>query len=294
MTRVLITGGSGFIGRNLLESFLYSKYRIFAPSHSELDLLDTENVDYFFKNNNFDVVIHAATKPGHRNALDHTNLFYSNIRMFQNLERNKNHFGKFINLGSGAIYDISKNITNASENAIFWHMGKDDHSFCKYVVSKQINILPNFVDLNIFGIFGKYEDYSIRFISNAICKAIFNLPITLRQNRKFSYIDVNDLPNILDWFIENDPLYHSYNITTGEFVELKNIAELVRDVSGKDIEIKIYKDGYGLDYYGKNDRLLFEMKNIKFKQFKKSVEDLYKYYIKIKDKLVYENLLIDK
>ena len=39
MKNILITGGSGFIGKNLREQ-LQGKYNIYAPSHSELELLD--------------------------------------------------------------------------------------------------------------------------------------------------------------------------------------------------------------------------------------------------------------
>ena len=106
MKTIFLTGGSGFIGRNILESELAQKYQIFAPRHGELDIADTQKVDDFFQNKYFDIVLHTAVKPGHRNAKDPTNLFYTNVRMFENLERHKNKFGKFINFGSGAIYDV--------------------------------------------------------------------------------------------------------------------------------------------------------------------------------------------
>ena len=106
---ILLTGGSGFIGRNIRESGLAQKYDIIAPSHVDVDIADTQSVDNFFKNKNFDVVLHAAVKPGHRAATDTTDLLYTNIRMFENLERNRDKFEKFINFGSGAIYDVSKN-----------------------------------------------------------------------------------------------------------------------------------------------------------------------------------------
>ena len=224
MQKVLLTGGSGFIGKNLKESFLAEKYNLIAPSHAELDLSNTDSVDTFFKKHEFDVVLHSAVKPGHRNARDLTQLFYTNIRMFQNLERHKDRFGKLINFGSGAIYDVAADNAGVREEDIFKRMGKDEHSFCKYVVHKQIEHLDNFIDLNIFGIFGRYEDYAIRFISNAICKTLFDLPITLRQNRRFSYLDVADLPQVLECLIENKPRFNSYNVTPDNFVELKDIA----------------------------------------------------------------------
>jgi GDP-L-fucose synthase len=159
MKKILLTGGSGFIGKNILESFLSDKYEIVAPSSSELNLIDTACVDNFFKDNKFDVVLHSGTKPGHRNAKDLNNLCYSNVRMFYNLERHKDKYTKFINFGSGALYDTSKDITDVKEEEIFNQFGENEHSFCKYVIAKQIEHLDSFVDLNIFGIFGKHEDY---------------------------------------------------------------------------------------------------------------------------------------
>lgn len=294
MKKILLTGGTGFIGRNLRESYLSEKYDIVAPSHKELDLSDTENVDKYFQQKQFDVVLHTAVKPGHRNAKDLNNLFYTNIRMFENLERHKDKYGKFINFGSGAVYDVSANNSNVTEEDIYKNIGKDDHSFCKYVVHKQIDHLDNFIDLNIFGIFGKYEDYTIRFISNACCKALFDLPITLRQNRRFSYIDVADLPCILELLIENKTQYKSYNIVPDIFVELKDLANLVKKVSKKNIEIKVAQEGYGLDYYGSNKLLKKEFPQIEFTPIEKSVAGLYHYYEQNKDLIDFNQLLRDK
>lgn len=291
--KILLTGGNGFIGKNIQESFLAEKYEITAPRSFELNLIDTDCVDEYFKDKTFDVVLHAGCKPGHRNAKDPTNLFYSNLRMFENLERHKDKFGKLINFGSGAIYDISKNNSNVKEEDIFKNMGKDDHSFCKYVEHKLIENLDNFIDLNIFGIFGKYEDWEIRFISNAICKAMYGFDITLRQNRRFSYLFVEDLMPILEYFIENKPKYNSYNIVPPEPVELVQIAELVKKVSGNDISIKVANDGYGLDYYGDNSRLISEV-DCKFTKIEDSIKMLFAYYESRKEIIKKELLLTDK
>lgn len=277
MKKILLTGGNGFIGKNIQESFL-GKYEIIAPRSFELNLTDTKCVDEYFKDKEFDVVIHSATKPGHRNAKDPTNLFYSNVRMFENLERHKDKYSKFINLGSGAIYDTTKDISNVEESQRFVNVGEKEHDFCKYVISKQIEKLDNFVDLNIFGIFGKYEDYSIRFISNAICKTLFDLPITLRQNRRFSYLYIDDLMPILEFFIEQDVRYKSYNIVPNAPVELSNIANIVKQISGKDVAVEIFNGGLGLDYTGCNKRLKQEFVNVEFTNIEQAISALYNYY----------------
>ena len=292
--KILLTGGNGFIGKNIQESFLADKYDICAPRSFELNLADTQSVDDFFRTHEFDVVLHAATKPGHRNAKDPTNLFYTNVRMFENLVRHTDKFGKMINFGSGAVYDIAADNRLVTEDQIGLRCGKDDHSFCKYVVHQRIAALPNVIDLNIFGIFGKYEDWEIRFISNAICKTLFNLPITLRQNRRFSYLYVNDLMPILDYFITHTPAYKSYNITPDEETELFQAAQTVARISGSHAGIRVNQDGYGLNYSGSNARLRGEMKGLTFTPFEQAVTNLLQYYKNIQNSLQKNLLLVDK
>lgn len=292
--RILLTGGNGFIGKNIQESFLAEKYEITAPRSYELNLADTQAVDAYFAAHEFDAVIHAATKPGHRNAKDPTNLFYTNVRMFENLARHTDRFGRLINLGSGAVYDVAADNRLVHEEEIGRRMGKDDHSFCKYVVHKRIETIPHMVDLNIFGIFGKYEDWEIRFISNAICKALFGLPITLRQNRRFSYLYVDDLMPVLDYFMEHDAHFPSYNVTPDEETELLEAARCVQKISGKDIAIHVAAPGYGLNYSGSNERLKAEIPGLKFTPLETAVQRLYNWYAAHQNLLERRKLLVDK
>ena len=261
MKKILLTGGNGFIGKNIQESYLSEKYDITAPRSFELNLLDTQQTDDFFKNKKFDVVLHSAVKPGHRNAKDPTNLFYSNMRIFQNLERHKDKFGKFINFGSGAIYDVSTNISNAKETDIFKNMGKDDHSFCKYVQHKQIEKLDNFIDLNILGFLASMK-LQIRFISNAICKALFDSADNIEAKQEVQLFMDRRFNAYSRIFIENDVKHKSYNITPDYTVELSFLAELVKDISGNNIEIKISQPGSGLEYTGNNSRIKEEFPSV--------------------------------
>ncbi len=287
---ILLTGGNGFIGKNIQQSFLAEKYDLIAPRSFELNLADTASVDEFFRTREFDVVLHAATKPGHRNAKDPTNLFYTNVRMFENLVRHTDKFGKLINFGSGAVYDVAADNRLVTEDQIGLRCGKDDHSFCKYVVHKRIEALANVVDLNIFGIFGPHEDWEIRFISNAICKTLFNLPITLRQNRRFSYLYVKDLMPILDYFITHTPKYKSYNVTPDTETELLHAAQTVARISRSNAGIQVAQPGYGLNYSGSNARLRGEISTLTFTPFEEAVADLLKYYQDNK-KIIDPNLL---
>ena len=45
-----------------------------------MELVSQESVDSFFRKNDIDIVIHGATKPGHRNAKDASSLLLSNTK----------------------------------------------------------------------------------------------------------------------------------------------------------------------------------------------------------------------
>lgn len=299
MKRVLLTGGSGFIGRNINESFLSEKHELVCPSSKELNMVDTDNVDAYFGKNKFDVVIHAGAKPGHRNAIDPTAIFYTNSRMFFNLIRNRQSFGRLLNIGSGAIYDMRYYEPKMRESYFGVHIPVDEHGYNKYVCGQYMEACnAEVIDLRIFGIFGKYEDYAIRFISNAICKTLFDLPVTLRQDKKFDYLYIDDLMPILDFFIENKPLHKAYNITPDSSVSLLYLARKVIEISGKDLPVLVASQGLGMEYSGNNERLRAEMdefgKKCGFTPIEKAIQNLYDWYKDHQFELNKEQLLRDK
>jgi len=275
---IFLAGGSGFIGRNILESFIAQKYNVLAPRHSEVDLVNEDSVRDFFARNAIDVVIHAAAKPGHRNAKDPANIFSANSRIFFNIIRNSERFKKLIVIGSGAIYDMRHYQPRMKEEYFDTHVPVDEHGYNKYICGKFIELMANVTDLRVFGIFGKYEDYAIRFISNMICKAIFDLPLTMKQNRKFDYIYIDDFVAVIDYFIQNNVKYKSYNVTPDESVELLVLAEKVRRISGKDLPIVVEQKGMGSEYSGDNSRLKEEVPDFRFTPVDEAIGKLYKWY----------------
>ncbi|MCX7648674.1 MAG: NAD(P)-dependent oxidoreductase [Elusimicrobiales bacterium] len=292
---ILLTGGSGFIGKNIKESYLSKKYNLIVPSHKELDLLDEKAVSDFFNYNRFDVVIHGACRPAHRNALKPELAFYENMLMYYNIIKNEKKFKKMLVLGSGAVYDMRHYKPKMDEDYYGTFIPIDQHGFSRYLIYKDIENRKNIIDLRIFGIFGKYEDYSIRFISNMICKSIFDLPLTIKQNRKFDYIWIDDFIKILDIFIEKDDFkYKSYNITPDNSVELIALAKIVLKISNKNLPIIVKNEEMGLEYSGDNSRLKKEIGEFSFTKFEDSIEKLYNWYLRLKNDINKDFLLADK
>lgn len=283
MKTILITGGSGFIGKNLVEVFK-NKYKVLSPSHKELDLLKTDSVDDFFKKNKIDVVIHCALVGGSRPEEKENDSTNKNLRMFFNIIKNEDKFEKMINLGSGAEYDKSKPIVDVKEENFGKTIPIDEYGFLKYVCAKYIEKSDNIVSLRIFGLFGKYEDYRYRFISNAICQNLAGLPITINQNVYFTYVFIDDFVKIVDYFINNEAKDKFYNIGTSKKIDLLTIANIINDMSEKKSEIVVKNEGLNNEYTCNNERLKDELKDCNFTDIKDSIKDLYSWYKNVEDK----------
>jgi UDP-glucose 4-epimerase len=292
-TVVLITGGSGFIGRNLVES-LKGSYEILSPNRQELDLLDEQAIRQYLIDHHIDVVVHSATTPGHRNAKPVADLALRNQKMFFGLARNRDRYGKLIFLSSGAVYDMRHYLPNMKEEYFDTHVPVDEHGFSKYVCAKYIEEADKIVELRLFGVFGKYEDYEIRFISNAICKAIMGLPITIKQNRTFDYLYVEDLATVVDHFIMHDAQYKTYNVTSGEARDLRSLAEIVSLTSGEETEILIKEEGWGMEYSGDNSRLRESLPHLHLTPLSRSIPSLYAWYENNRHVINKALLLVDK
>ena len=57
---ILLTGGSGMVGQNIIHSHHFKDYNLYSPSSEELDLLNKDSINQFLKNNKIDFIIHAA------------------------------------------------------------------------------------------------------------------------------------------------------------------------------------------------------------------------------------------
>lgn len=288
--KIFLTGSTGYIGRNLIEK-LGNKHKIFSPTHKLLDLLNYEQVEEYFKKHHFDIVINCAIVGGSHSEENVENALYQNLRIFVNILRNSNHFRKIITFGSGAEYDKSQPLRKVKEEDFDKRVPKDEYGFFKYTCSKYIektNI--NIVNLRIFGLFGKYEDYRYRFISNTICRNIFKLPITINQDAYFDYIYIDDFIKIVEYFINHDGKYRFYNLGSGKSINILSIAKKINQIAKRKSEIIIKNEELNNEYTCDNSRLLKELKGFNFTNFDISLKKLYTWYEKNKSGIKINNL----
>jgi UDP-glucose 4-epimerase len=286
---ILITGATGFIGKNLAEQ-LSSKYTLLTPNHHELDLINSEEVNKYFSAHSVDVVIHTATINDTRKNEGNSDVVKNNLLMFFNLANNSKRYKKMIFLGSGAEYDKRQNISNVKESDFGKNVPSDDYGFYKYACSKYIEKSENIIGLRLFGVFGKYEDYEIRFISNILCRIIFNLPVEINQNMHLDYADVKDVCGIIKYFIENKAKHKFYNVGTGERIDLLSLAKKIKKVTKKDFSIAVKKTGMNKEYTCDNS-LLKKDTNFNFTPLDASIKELYEWYLSNMNEVNKENLL---
>lgn len=273
--KILLLGATGFIGRNLKEAWA-NRYDLASPTSRELDLLDAEAVESYLREGRFDVVLHTANT----NHLIHPErepyILEHNLRMFYNLERCRDLYGKLYYFGSGAEYDMRHYVPQMPESYFEAHIPQDPYGFSKYIMSKQAT--GNIYDLRLFGVFGKYEEWQRRFISNMVYRNLTGQVLQMNQNMYFDYLYVNDLIPILEWFLSHEPAHHHYNVCSGQRIELLSLARMVIEETGIPGEITILQDGLKTEYTGSNRRLEEELGGLRFTPVRIAVQELIQYY----------------
>lgn len=280
--KVLVAGASGFVGRNLVEHLAAAgKYEIFACTDPVADLCDPDAVKRVVGEFGPDCVVNCAAVGGTRKtgydqgASDVTAV---NLRMFFNLARALPAGARMLQLGSGAEYDFRAYQPKMSEEFFDTSVPADPYGFSKYVMSKYAAGTDNITVLRIFGIYGKYEDYTFKFISNAIVKNLLGLPIVINRNVKFDYLWIGDFCAVVERFLGKKPLHTHYNITPAESTDLLSLAKIINTVGEKESEIKVLTPGMNTEYTGSNLRMLKEQRDFNFTSYENGIKQLYAYY----------------
>ena len=113
MSKILVTGSTGMVGRNVVDLLSMHDYDLLTPSRTELNLENLSNTIEYFKREKPQIVIHCAGLVGGIQA----NLSRPIEFLTKNIDINKNlimssakmDIKKLINLGSSCIYPKNAN-----------------------------------------------------------------------------------------------------------------------------------------------------------------------------------------
>lgn len=269
--RILLTGGSGFIGRHLIES-LPASYTIVAPTHRELDVTDSTRVDQVLRDGHFDAVVHAAVDGRAGRVLEST------LRGYWNLSRNADRVHKILYFGSGAEYGKHRDLVKVSEDAVGEQTPRDEYGLAKMLCSNLCKATHNMVNLRLFGVYGEYEGFAAKFISNAVAKALVGLPLTIRQDVVFDYLWIGDLLRVIPILLEGERKYADINVTPTDSVSLTQVAAIVLGEAHLPAGYEIETSGMNFEYTGDNRRLIEVAGEFTFTPIREGVRRLFAYY----------------
>lgn len=265
MATILITGAgpNGITGTRLKE-ILQDRYDILSPSSKELNLIETKEVDRYFQAHDIDYIVHSAVvspSRGHDSSKEEKEV-EDNLRMFFNLARHKSEVKKIFYFGSGAEFDKTLSIENFKEDDYYTRLPQDKYGFIKYVLNNIAIKSDNIYNLRLFGTINPNEPYSRNVISNLCAKAALGLPLNLRRDCIFSFVDIDDVANFIDYGINHELKFHDYNMSVGIF-RLSEIAEMInRYFCNTENTVQFQEEGLNKEYSASNKRLIAEFNNL--------------------------------
>jgi len=263
--RIFVTGGSGFIGRHLVESLLQKESQV--TIFDDLSNSTEEGISHLVKNgaqfvkgditdystlakslSGYDVVVHLAAKISVDESVvrpEVTTLVNVNgtVNLLKACVANK--IQNVIAASSAGVYADSDEMPlseNSKTQAI------SPYSASKLAMEYYMQAFANCFDMNcislrIFNVYGagqsrQYAGVITKFVQNIVA----NKPLIIfgdgTQTRDF--VAIEDVVNAIQCAISkiDGKRGNVYNISSGKFVSIKDLAELMISLSGKELPIK--------------------------------------------------------
>lgn len=219
--RILITGSGGYIG-NSMKNHLKENYEVTTITRGTLNLLNGKDVNNFFADKYYDVVLNCAAV-GVSNPRDNSwNILDENLIMYYNLLANRKHYGKFIHFGSGAEL----------------YFQNTPYGLSKKVIRNSIVEKDNFYNLRVFAVFDENE-LNTRLIKSNILRYIAGDNLLLFNNKKMDFFYMQDLFTVVEHYISKENLPKEFNCVYEKKNTVSDILNFINSIENKKVEILI-------------------------------------------------------
>lgn len=257
---IWLTTNKGFLGQELLPR-LSKKYNVFSTTRQEVNLLESNQVDSYIKDNSIDIIIHNAIKGGRRTKEDDASVAYENILMYENIAKNSNKVNRIINFDSAACFDRRYNIFNYKETDLGKNIPIDFYGFSKMNIALRSLQVKNSYNLRIFNCFGPTETPD-RMTKANILRYIKGEDLVVHKNKYMDIFYIEDLWTVLEYYLDNEFTPKDLNLTYEKKNTLYDVAEMVNNLDIKKSKIVTVQEGMDNSYTG--DFSLINTLNFKF------------------------------
>lgn len=275
MSKILITGGAGFIGSHLAEALLKKKEEILILDNFndyydpqikrtnikeieaigkltliEGDIRHSQFLEQLFSNHKIDVVVHLAAMAGVRPSIENP-LLYNDVNItgtLNLLEMCKMHnISKFVFASSSSIYGNNKKIPFSETDRV-------DNPISPYAATKKAGELLchtyhslyhiNIACLRFFTVYGPRQrpDLAIHKFTELIQH---NKPIPFygdgSTKRDYTYIDdiIDGITKAINWLYQGEGKYEIFNLGESETISLSQMVKTIEKALGKKAILKI-------------------------------------------------------
>jgi len=255
-SRIFVAGHRGLVGSAIVRTLLENGYtNIVTRTRSEVDLLNQQQVEDFFKNENIEYVFDAAARVGGINANNvySAEFVYENIQIQTNLIHYAWKYGvkKFLFIGSVCIYPKYAEVPVKEESLMTGYLEPTNDAYAIAKISgikmlqayhkqygfKSVSLMPS----NIYGPGDNFHPENGHVIPAMITK--FNnsngKSVTFWGDgtpmREFLYSD--DLADACLFAMDKFENAEVVNVGSGENVSILNLANTVASIVGYHGEI---------------------------------------------------------
>jgi len=306
---IVVTGGSGFIGTNLVRSLLELNHKVLVVEELDrnankfknidtLDIVDCIGHNIFIRDllndkykNKIEYIFHLGacsktTEPDREYIMD-VNLNYSKTLF----EYAANNNIKMVYASSASVYG-SGNIfieDHANESSLN-HYSESKLLFDNYIRKNLNKVNSQIVGIRYFNVYGPYEQHK-----GVMSSVIFHFYNQIKNTGKLKlfrgshgysdgeqrrdFVYVKDTIDIKIWFMQNN-ISGIFNVATGKSRSFNDVAKSVLDFfdSGH-IEYIDFPDGLEEQYQAFTEADLTNLRNVGYKGISTELEDGVKSYL---------------
>jgi nucleoside-diphosphate-sugar epimerase len=263
--RILVTGGAGFIGNNLVRRLLANQVSnivimdnqssgmaVFLPDDPRItfvgmDIDKMDKLNFVINQHEFDYVFHLAAHFANQNSVDHpfsdiqTNIV-GTVSLLEILKFHKS-LKKFIYASSSCVYGTAEQMNEEA----YIYPSETPYSINKYTAELYTQYYAHLfhvptVSIRIFNTYGpyelagKYRNVIPNFIEKALNGEDLVITGTGKETRDFTFVeDLVDL--MLNAALSPSHEGEIFNGGTGQKTEIKAMAEIIKSVTGSQSNI---------------------------------------------------------